>query len=80
MDKYLVTRDEIDAYEGIGKTHFLNPNGQRLNKSLGDLTGLDVVDGLVRQFDGMLRGGRERVFACIVAPPCGSQGPVGLCD
>ncbi|NER21962.1 MAG: cupin domain-containing protein [Symploca sp. SIO1B1] len=40
MEKYLVTKEEIEAYEGIHKTHFLNQNAQRLNKSLGDLTGL----------------------------------------
>ena len=40
MDKYLVTREEISEYEGIKKTHFLNDNARRVNKSLGDLTGL----------------------------------------
>ena len=40
MDKYIVTREEIEAYEGVAKTHYLNPNAQRINKSLGDLTGL----------------------------------------
>ncbi|MDY6942935.1 MAG: cupin domain-containing protein [Pseudomonadota bacterium] len=40
MDKYIVTRKEIEQYEGINKTHFLNDNAQRVNKSLGDLTGL----------------------------------------
>ncbi|WP_027710393.1 cupin domain-containing protein [Zooshikella ganghwensis] len=40
MDKYLVTREEIEDFEGIDKTHFLNPNARRRNKSLGDLTGL----------------------------------------
>lgn len=40
MDKYVVTRAEIEAYKGIEKTHFLNQNARRLNKSLGDLTGL----------------------------------------
>lgn len=40
MDKYLVTKEEIDAYEGVSKTHFLNENAKRVNKSLGDLTGL----------------------------------------
>lgn len=41
MDKYLLTKQEIDAYQGIDKTHFLNKNAQRVNKSLGDLTGLN---------------------------------------
>ncbi|MDF1821358.1 MAG: cupin domain-containing protein [Alcanivoracaceae bacterium] len=40
MDKYLVTREEIEALEGTSKVHFLNDNAQRINKSLGDLTGL----------------------------------------
>lgn len=40
MDKYIVTRQEIEEYAGVSKTHFLNPNAQRVNKSLGDLTGL----------------------------------------
>jgi uncharacterized cupin superfamily protein len=40
MDKYIVTREEIEQYEGVEKTHFLNENARRLNKSLGDLTGL----------------------------------------
>jgi uncharacterized cupin superfamily protein len=40
MDKYIVTREDIEAYEGIAKTHFLNGDAKRINKSLGDLTGL----------------------------------------
>lgn len=40
MDKYIVTREEIEEYEGIKKAHFLNDNARRVNKSLGDLTGL----------------------------------------
>ncbi|MDO6486649.1 cupin domain-containing protein [Colwellia sp. 6_MG-2023] len=40
MDKYLVTKEEIDKFEGRSKTHFLNDNAKRLNKSLGDITGL----------------------------------------
>lgn len=31
---------DIAAMDGTAKTHFLNPNAQRLNKSLGDLCGL----------------------------------------
>lgn len=38
--KYLITREEIEAMEGLHKTHFLNSNAQRLNKSLGDAVGL----------------------------------------
>ncbi|MGB6189533.1 MAG: cupin domain-containing protein [Aeromonas molluscorum] len=40
MDKYVLSKKEIDEYEGIQKTHFLNQNARRVNKSLGDLTGL----------------------------------------
>lgn len=40
MEKYILTQEEIEAYEGVRKTHFLNPNACRVNKSLGDLTGL----------------------------------------
>jgi uncharacterized cupin superfamily protein len=40
MDKYILTQAEIEAYPGIQKTHFLNENAKRVNKSLGDLTGL----------------------------------------
>ncbi len=40
MDKYLIKKSEIDAYEGLTKSHFLNDNAVRVNKSLGDLTGL----------------------------------------
>lgn len=40
MERYILTHKEIEEYEGVKKTHFLNPNAQRVNKSLGDLTGL----------------------------------------
>ena len=39
-DTYLVSAGDIAAMEGLQKTHFLNPNAQRVNKSLGDLTGI----------------------------------------
>ncbi len=39
-DKYLVTADDLEKMEGLHKTHFLNPNAVRINKSLGDVTGL----------------------------------------
>ena len=39
-DRYLVTSAEIAQMQGLAKTHFLNPNAKRVNKSLGDLTGL----------------------------------------
>lgn len=31
---------DISAMDGTAKTHFLNPNAQRVNKSLGDACGL----------------------------------------
>jgi len=40
MEKYLITKEEIDAYAGVEKTHFLNDKARRVNKSIGDLTGL----------------------------------------
>ncbi|MEL6401576.1 MAG: cupin domain-containing protein [Cyanobacteria bacterium J06626_4] len=43
MDQYIITREEIAAYAGVVKTHFLNENAQRINKSLGDLTGLTGI-------------------------------------
>ncbi|EJL6400557.1 cupin [Vibrio cidicii] len=39
-EKYVVPKSEIELFEGVSKTHFLNPNAKRINKSLGDLTGL----------------------------------------
>ena len=39
-DIYIVRAEEIAQMEGVHKAHFLNPNAQRVNKSLGDLTGL----------------------------------------
>ncbi len=39
-DTYLVTAGEIAAMAGLAKMHFLNANARRVNKSLGDLTGL----------------------------------------
>ena len=43
MNKYIVKQEEIEQYEGVEKTHFLNSNAQRRNKSLGDLTGLQNI-------------------------------------
>ncbi len=37
---YIVRADEVAAMEGLSKVHFLNDNARRINKSLGDLTGL----------------------------------------
>ncbi len=39
-ETYLVPREEIDGIEGERKVHFLNPGAIRINKSLGDLTGI----------------------------------------
>jgi uncharacterized cupin superfamily protein len=39
-ETYLIKADAIAAMEGVQKTHFLNPNAQRVNKSLGDAVGL----------------------------------------
>lgn len=36
----LIKAAEIEAMEGLEKVHFRNPNAVRINKSLGDLTGL----------------------------------------
>jgi uncharacterized cupin superfamily protein len=40
MTKYLIPKEEIETFEGVAKTHFLNTSAKRTNKSLGDLTGL----------------------------------------
>ena len=42
-DRYLIRADEIAAMAGLAKTHFLNGNAQRINKSLGDATGLSGI-------------------------------------
>ena len=39
-DTYLLRAADIAAMEGLRKAHFLNPGAKRVNKSLGDLTGL----------------------------------------
>ncbi len=39
-ETYLLTAEEIAAMEGLSKAHFLNDNARRINKSLGDATGL----------------------------------------
>lgn len=43
MDTYILTAAEIEAMEGLSKTHFLNANARRTNKSLGDATGLTTL-------------------------------------
>lgn len=40
QETYLLTAAQIAAMAGVNKTHFLNPNAKRVNKSLGDATGL----------------------------------------
>ena len=42
-DKYILTADEIGVMQGLQKTHFLNEDARRVNKSLGDLTGLTGI-------------------------------------
>lgn len=37
---YVLKKDAIDAMEGLRKIHFMNENAIRVNKSLGDHTGL----------------------------------------
>jgi uncharacterized cupin superfamily protein len=37
MTKSLINKQQIEAMAGTDKTHFLNENAQRVNKSLGDL-------------------------------------------
>ncbi|SFJ75826.1 cupin domain-containing protein [Jannaschia pohangensis] len=39
-DTYLLRAADIAAMEGLSKTHYLNPAATRVNKSLGDATGL----------------------------------------
>jgi len=39
-DTYLIKAAEIDPMEGTDKVHLLNENAKRVNKSLGDMTGL----------------------------------------
>lgn len=37
---YIIRSNEIEAMKGLAKTHFLNENAKRTNKSLGDVVGL----------------------------------------
>lgn len=43
MDRYILQADELARLEGIRKVHFLNSEARRVNKSLGDLTGLTTL-------------------------------------
>ncbi len=38
--KNIISAEEIKKMKGLKKSHFLNPDAKRINKSLGDLTGL----------------------------------------
>ncbi|MBX2882043.1 MAG: cupin domain-containing protein [Granulosicoccus sp.] len=40
MHPYILKQSAIESESGLSKSHFLNHNAQRVNKSLGDLTGL----------------------------------------
>lgn len=40
MSSLILKKSDIESEEVLFKTHFLNKNAQRINKSLGDLTGL----------------------------------------
>ena len=40
MKGYIVTKEEIDTDPGYEKVHFMDDSAQRINKSLGDLVGL----------------------------------------
>jgi len=42
-EKYLIRATEIQSMPGIEKSHFLNDNAVRINKSLGDATGLTGI-------------------------------------
>lgn len=39
-EKYHVSSKEVAEMEGLAKTHFLNDNAKRINKSLGDMAGI----------------------------------------
>jgi uncharacterized cupin superfamily protein len=39
-ETYILTRSDIAEMAGVEKTHFLNSNARRMNKSLGDAAGL----------------------------------------
>lgn len=39
-EDYILSACDIDNLTGIRKTHFINPNAKRINKSLGDITGI----------------------------------------
>jgi uncharacterized cupin superfamily protein len=40
---YIIRKTEIEEMNGLAKIHFLNENAQRINKSLGDVVGLNNI-------------------------------------
>ena len=40
MKNMIISKEEIEAFKGINKTHFLNDNARRVNKSFGDISGI----------------------------------------
>jgi uncharacterized cupin superfamily protein len=40
MIKTIIKKEDIDSQKGTHKVHFLNENGVRTNKSLGDMVGI----------------------------------------
>lgn len=40
MTDYIIKKSQIDSMPGLSKSHFLNEQALRNNKSLGDLTGI----------------------------------------
>ena len=40
---YIIRKNDIEEMAGLAKTHFLNENAQRINKSLGDAAGLKNI-------------------------------------
>ena len=43
-DKYVISAEDIMAMRAETKTHFLNDNARRMQKSLGKMTGLTELD------------------------------------
>lgn len=39
-ENYILSATDIENLTGVQKTHFINPNAKRLNKSIGDITGI----------------------------------------
>ena len=39
--QYIIRKNEIESMEGLPKTHYLNQNAKRINKSLGDVVSLN---------------------------------------